>query len=107
MVPEGAALPHRGPGGAQAHHLADPPRSAGDHAGRDRHGLRVLRVPVRRGLRPQPGRDLDFRSIPVNGRFARPMSKQWYIVHTYSGYEGKVRESLKQRVDALGMNEVI
>ena len=35
------------------------------------------------------------------------MSKQWYIVHTYSGYEAKVRESLKQRVDALGMNEVI
>jgi transcription termination/antitermination protein NusG len=35
------------------------------------------------------------------------MAKQWYIVHTYSGYEAKVRESLKQRVDALGMNEVI
>ena len=35
------------------------------------------------------------------------MAKQWYIVHTYSGYEAKVRESLKQRVDALEMNEVI
>jgi len=35
------------------------------------------------------------------------MSKQWYIVHTYSGYEGKVRESLKQRVDALGMTDTI
>jgi len=35
------------------------------------------------------------------------MAKQWYIVHTYSGYEAKVRESLKQRVDALGMNESI
>ena len=29
------------------------------------------------------------------------MTKQWYIVHTYSGYENKVRDSLKQRVDAL------
>ena len=35
------------------------------------------------------------------------MSKQWYIVHTYSGYENKVRESLKQRADALGMSEAI
>ncbi len=35
------------------------------------------------------------------------MTKQWYIVHTYSGYENKVRESLKQRADALGMNESI
>jgi len=35
------------------------------------------------------------------------MSKLWYIVHTYSGYEGKVKDSLLQRVDALGMEETI
>lgn len=33
--------------------------------------------------------------------------KQWYIVHTYSGFESKVKESLRQRADALGMGEVI
>ncbi len=36
-----------------------------------------------------------------------PMAKKWYIVHTYSGFEGKVRESLRQRADAMGMGEVI
>ena len=35
------------------------------------------------------------------------LGKQWYIVHTYSGYENKVRESLRQRADSLGMNEAI
>ena len=35
------------------------------------------------------------------------MAKQWYIVHTYSGYENKVRESLKQRTEALGMDSEI
>ena len=35
------------------------------------------------------------------------MAKQWYIVHTYSGYENKVRESLKQRTEALGMENEI
>jgi transcriptional antiterminator NusG len=35
------------------------------------------------------------------------MDKHWYIVHTYSGYENKVRESLRQRADALGMTEAI
>ena len=35
------------------------------------------------------------------------MAKQWYIVHTYSGYENKVRESLKQRAEALGMIDSI
>jgi transcriptional antiterminator NusG len=32
-------------------------------------------------------------------------SKQWYIVHTYSGFEERVKETLQQRVDALGMRE--
>jgi transcriptional antiterminator NusG len=32
---------------------------------------------------------------------------QWYIVHTYSGFEAKVKESLKQRVDAMGMGAEI
>jgi transcription termination/antitermination protein NusG len=32
-------------------------------------------------------------------------AKQWYIVHTYSGFEERVKENLTQRVDALGMRE--
>ena len=35
------------------------------------------------------------------------MAKRWYIVHTYSGFEGKVKESLRQRADAMGMGDVI
>ena len=34
-------------------------------------------------------------------------TKQWYIVHTYSGFEQKVEDSLKQRVQAYGMEEDI
>ena len=34
-------------------------------------------------------------------------TKQWYIVHTYSGFEKKVEDSLKQRVHAYGMQEDI
>jgi transcriptional antiterminator NusG len=32
------------------------------------------------------------------------VTKQWYIVHTYSGFENKVAESLQQRVQAYGMD---
>jgi len=35
------------------------------------------------------------------------MPKQWYIIHTYSGFEQKVKESLRQRSEALGMLESI
>jgi transcriptional antiterminator NusG len=33
--------------------------------------------------------------------------KQWYIVHTYSGFEAKVKESLRQRADSMGMADTI
>ncbi|MEW5807569.1 MAG: transcription termination/antitermination protein NusG [Acidobacteriota bacterium] len=35
------------------------------------------------------------------------MAKQWYIVHTYSGFEDKVRKSLMQRAEAKGKQEEI
>lgn len=33
--------------------------------------------------------------------------KQWYIVNTYSGYERKVAESLRGRVEAFGLQDKI
>ena len=30
-------------------------------------------------------------------------AKHWYIVHTYSGFEKKVAESLEQRVNVYGL----
>src|SRR6204780_53368 len=35
------------------------------------------------------------------------MSKQWYIVHTYSGFEKKGKESLEGRVQAFGLADKI
>ena len=31
--------------------------------------------------------------------------RKWYIVHTYSGFEERVAETLRQRAEALGMGE--
>jgi transcriptional antiterminator NusG len=33
------------------------------------------------------------------------LAKQWYIVHTYSGFEDRVKDNLRQRIDALGVAE--
>ena len=34
-------------------------------------------------------------------------SRQWYAIHTYSGYEEKVSESIKQRINAVDMADKI
>ncbi len=33
--------------------------------------------------------------------------KQWYVVHTYSGYENKVKANLEKRVETMGMQDKI
>ncbi len=36
-----------------------------------------------------------------------PQQKNWYVIHTYSGYEDAVANGLKQRVESLGMEDKI
>lgn len=33
------------------------------------------------------------------------MSKKWYVLHTYSGYENKVKKSLETRVETEGLED--
>ena len=35
------------------------------------------------------------------------MEKNWYVVHTYSGYENKVKTNLEKRVETMGMTDKI
>ena len=35
------------------------------------------------------------------------MEKKWYVVHTYSGFEEKVKLSIEEKVDAQGLQEKI
>jgi transcriptional antiterminator NusG len=36
-----------------------------------------------------------------------PQQKNWYAIHTYSGYEDAVSKNLKQRIESLGMEDKI
>lgn len=35
------------------------------------------------------------------------MDKDWYVIHTYSGYENKVKANLERRVESMGMEDKI
>lgn len=36
-----------------------------------------------------------------------PQERNWYVLHTYSGYEDAVAKNLKQRIESLGMEDKI
>lgn len=36
-----------------------------------------------------------------------PATRQWYAIHTYSGYENAVVRNLRQRIESLGMEDKI
>ena len=35
------------------------------------------------------------------------MEKNWYVVHTYSGYENKVKANLEKRLESMGMTDKV
>ena len=35
------------------------------------------------------------------------MSKEWYVLHTYSGYENKVKENIEMRTESMNMQDHI
>jgi transcriptional antiterminator NusG len=34
-------------------------------------------------------------------------SREWYVIHCYSGYESKVKHNLEQRIESMGMQDEI
>ncbi len=34
-------------------------------------------------------------------------TKQWYVIHTYSGYENKVKANLEHRIESMGVEDQI
>src|SRR5690606_15562436 len=98
---------HRGSAWRDAsRHVAQPPGSVRDDGGGD-PGVGVLR---RVSL---AGRPRARERGPLADRASRcrmtteTKPKNWYIVHTYSGFENKVKESLEQRVAAYGLQDEI
>ncbi|MDR3190433.1 MAG: transcription termination/antitermination protein NusG [Lactobacillaceae bacterium] len=35
------------------------------------------------------------------------VNKQWYVLHTYSGYENKVKQNLESRIETMSMQDYI
>jgi transcriptional antiterminator NusG len=56
--------------------------------------------------------DVDYKTAPSRlaqqlASDARPKVKRWYIVHTYSGHENKVKLNLERRIESMNMQDKI
>jgi transcriptional antiterminator NusG len=52
--------------------------------------------------------DDDGINIVLEDGTEQPESeKKWYVIHCYSGYENKVRHSIEQRIETMGMRDKI
>src|SRR5450759_1552695 len=55
----------------------------------------------------QEGQQAPHAEAVPGGEPARNPNMKWYILHAYSGFERKVKESLESRVQAFGVQEKI
>ncbi len=49
--------------------------------------------------------ELEEEAVPVESPYDRPGS--WYVVHTYAGYENKVKSNLQSRIASMNMEDRI
>ena len=49
--------------------------------------------------------DLEPEDLPVESPYDRP--GRWYVVHTYAGYENKVKSNLESRISSMNQEERI
>ena len=57
----------------------------------------MARVPLRERLMAKRAGDAEAPAEALEG--------QWYVLHTYSGYENKVKKSIETRIDALDLTD--
>jgi transcription termination/antitermination protein NusG len=54
---------------------------------------------------PGPEDVVDEEELPVESPYDRP--GRWYVVHTYAGYENKVKSNLESRISSMNQEERI
>ena len=47
------------------------------------------------------------REAPLPAESTSGSAKQWYVIHTYSGYENKVKANLEHRIESMGVEDQI
>src|SRR5207302_2750004 len=100
-----AGVLRRGPRGIPQGDLAESGGADQLHGRGDRRHGRGRLFPGRRGHRAGAGRGKD---LAMSGEApTAATNKQWFVVHTYSGFENKVKEAIESPAKLFGMTAQI
>lgn len=55
---------------------------------------------------PSPGEELELVAETSEDEVVEG-GRNWYVIHSYSGYENKVKKNLEHRIESLGMQDKI
>ncbi len=61
-------------------------------------------APKPKASAPAAAAHLDDAEMPLE---IATDQRAWYVIHSYSGYENKVRHNLEQRIETMGMKDMI
>ena len=56
---------------------------------------------------PEGAETADTSGAPSPTPLPRPEGTAWYVIHSYSGYENKVKKNLEHRIESMGMQNQI
>lgn len=100
---------HDAPGdGGDEHNTETGDAPAAMDPGRQAQAPTVLRPTSPSGSQPQAGappQEEPAAPKPVESPYDRP--GRWYVIHSYAGYENKVKSNLESRIASMNMEERI
>lgn len=65
-------------------------------------------IPAERGISVENEVQVsELKEVEDSQKAAKKSQKRWYIVHTYSGHENKVKVNLEKRIEYMNMSEKI
>jgi len=62
---------------------------------------------VERKQEPEEPQATEEPKTPEVAEETAPDGRAWYVIHSYSGYENKVKANLEQRIESMGMQDKI
>ena len=57
--------------------------------------------PEQAAIGNEAGKSTPAEQVPVEDQ------RRWYVIHSYSGYENRVKKNLEQRIESMGMQDKI